>query len=65
MLARRRGPDYDPAAVTVTDTGLEAIPFATTTRVLAPSSIPAGSVKSADDFAPGATVIDVISEVRA
>jgi hypothetical protein len=56
------GPFVD---VTVTETGVEAIPFATTTRELGPVSIPAGSVKFADDTALGATDMAVMPAVRA
>lgn len=49
----------------VTDTGADAIPFATTTRLLGPAGVVAGSVKSVDDAAPGAIETDVQLLVRA
>jgi hypothetical protein len=49
----------------VTGTGCEAIPFATTTRVLAPAGVVAGRVKWVDEAAPGAIETDVQRLVRA
>ena len=49
----------------VTATGAEAIPFATTTRVLAPAGVVVGTVKSVDEEAPGAIDTDVQLLVRA
>jgi hypothetical protein len=49
----------------LTDTGAEAIPFATTTSELGPVSIPFGSVNLAEDAAPGATESEVMPVVRA
>ena len=51
--------------VMVTDTGADAIPFATTTRVLGPGGVVAGTAKSVDEEAPGAIETDVQLLVRA
>ena len=40
--------------LTVTVTGAEAIPLATTTSVLLPAGVPAGSVNWVADLVPGA-----------
>lgn len=49
----------------VTGTGCEAIPFATTTRVLAPAGVAVGTVKSVDEATPGATDTELPLLVRA
>ena len=49
----------------VTPTGDEAIPFATTTRVLLPAGVVLGMVKLVDEVAPGAIETDVQWLVRA
>jgi hypothetical protein len=54
-----------PHGLTVIAVGEDAIPLATTARVLAPVSIPAGRVKVADDAAPGDTDMDDMPDVRA
>ena len=48
-----------------TDTGCEAIPFATTTRVLGPAGVVFGTVKLVDEEAPGAIETEVQLAVRA
>lgn len=50
---------------TLTATGGEAIPLATTTSVLLPAGVPRGRVKSVADLAPGATDTEVQCVVRA
>ncbi len=49
----------------VTGTGWEAIPFAITTRLLAPAGVPAGMVNWVDEAAPGATETELQFFVRA
>ena len=49
----------------VTGTGCEAIPFATTMRVLLPAGVELGTVNWVDEVAPGAIETDVQWLVRA
>lgn len=49
----------------VTGTGWEAIPFATTTRVLGPAGVVVGTVNWVDEAAPGAIETEVQRLVRA
>jgi len=49
----------------VTGTGADAIPFAMTTRMLAPTGVEFGTVKSVEEAAPGAIETDVQLLVRA
>jgi len=50
---------------TVTGTGPDAMPLATTTRVDGPVGIPLGSVNCTDEDCFGRTDIDVTAKVRA
>ena len=56
--------DLDVGYVIFTDFAAEAIPFATTIRVLGPFSIVEGRVNFADELRPGVTDIDVMPKVR-
>jgi hypothetical protein len=49
----------------VTGTGCEAIPFAMTTRVLAPAGVVLGTVKLVDEAEPGAIETELQLLVRA
>ena len=58
-------PAGDSRQRTVTNTGADAIPLATTTRMLGPTGVVFETVKPVDERAPGAIETDVQSLVRA
>jgi hypothetical protein len=63
--ARHLAADQHGYPETVTLAGADARPFATTTSVLGPAGVPAGTAKVTEELTPGATGILVMPEVQA
>lgn len=61
----RRGGQAKQTYLTVTETGADAIPLATTTRLLGPAGVVDGRVNLVEDEVPGAIETDVHPCVRA